>query len=321
MRSKRHEYAYSMNALYSTVGISKQSFHQYIARSELFLERLSSLRMEVDAIRREHGGCGLEKMYGMLSPDWIGRDRFIEVFQGLGYGVRRKRPGHRTTYPDHQSIYFNMIEGMLVWDVNQVWQTDITYYWLDGEHYYLTFIIDVYSRRIVGHAASSSLRVDANLKALKKAFSLRGSEELSQLIHHSDRGSQFTSKAYIALLLSKGITRISMCDSAQENAYGERIHGTIKGEYLQYWDIKSFSSLCRSLDRAVHNYNTKRSHNHLLKRMPPAKYEEWLSSNTQRRPRVIIYTEGLKKLKGASSPNKLYPTKDLQAPICPMVLD
>lgn len=309
-----------MNALYSTVGVSKQSVHQYLARQELFLERLSSLRKEVDAIRREHGGCGLEKMYGMLSPDWIGRDRFIEVFQELGYRVQRKRSGHRTTYPDRHSTYFNLIEGMLVWDVNQVWQTDITYYWLDGEHYYLTFIIDVYSRRIVGHAASSSLRVDANLKALEKAFSLRESVDLRQLIHHSDRGSQFTSKRYIEFLLGRKITRISMCDIAQENAYGERIHGTIKGEYLRYWNIKSFSSLCKSLDRAVDNYNTKRSHNHLFRRMPPAKYEEWLSSNTQRRPRVIIYTEGLEKLKGASSPNKLYPTKDLRNPICPMVL-
>lgn len=320
MKEYRTSYPYSMNAVYSAVGVSKQSVYQYIARRDLFEARVAELQVEVEAIRREHGGCGLEKMYNMLSPSWIGRDRFISIFQELGYGVKRKRAGHRTTYSGRENIHPNLIKGMQLWKRDQLWQTDITYFWLDGEYNYLTFIIDVYSRRIVGHYVSNHMRKEANIKALKRAISVREGADLTSLVHHSDRGAQYTSNDYQDLLRRHGI-KISMCDKAQDNAYGERINGTIKNEYLKHWKIKNYEGLVRATNKAVAHYNSSRMHNNLLHRMSPKAFEDWLSSNTQQRPMVNIYTEGQEKLKGASSPNKLYPTKDLQDHICPMAMN
>jgi putative transposase len=91
----------------------------------------------------------------------------------LGFRLRRVRNYRRTTYPS--AIYYpNLIEGLLVWDRNRVWQTDITYYELEGTFYYLIFIVDIYTKVIRGYQVSDHMRADANIQALRMA--LRGQE-------------------------------------------------------------------------------------------------------------------------------------------------
>src|SRR5699024_4694017 len=94
----------------------------------------------------------------------------------------------------------NLIEGRVVSGPNQVWQSDITFIKVGETFYYLTFIIDVYSRRIVGYAVSKNLRAEANLRALKQALANCSTAQLKGLVHHSDRGSQYTDGRYLALL-------------------------------------------------------------------------------------------------------------------------
>jgi putative transposase len=74
-----------MNSLYSAVGISKQAVHKHKQGETLFCTRLDALIIEADVLRGEHPGCGVEKMYYTLKPNWLGRDRFIEVMKELGY--------------------------------------------------------------------------------------------------------------------------------------------------------------------------------------------------------------------------------------------
>ena len=80
-----------MNQFYEGVGISKQAVHQYSRRQTLFDHRLMELMSEADDIRRDHPGCGVEKMYYTLKPDFIGRDRFVETFMQLGYRLKKKK--------------------------------------------------------------------------------------------------------------------------------------------------------------------------------------------------------------------------------------
>lgn len=79
---------------------------------------------------------------------------------------------------------------MVVSNINQVVQSDITYFLLKDTFYYIVFIIDVFSKRIVGARVSNHLRAIANLEALKQLIKLRGLDKLFGLIHHSDRGTQ-----------------------------------------------------------------------------------------------------------------------------------
>ena len=74
-----------MNRLYRVLGISKQGVDQYQRRQQKFEEKMKILLSEAEQLRKEHPGCGVEKMYYTLQPDFIGRDRFIELFMELGF--------------------------------------------------------------------------------------------------------------------------------------------------------------------------------------------------------------------------------------------
>lgn len=306
-----------MTAIYKVAGISKQGFHQQKEREGLFDRRLSELVLEADQLKTEHPGCGVEKMYYTLQPDWLGRDKFIELFMELGYRVKTHKNYIKTTIPAHFK-YPNLIQGMQVRGKNQIWQTDITYFKVADRYYYLVFIIDVYTRRILGYAVSDHLRAEANIKALRMAIKNAGGS-IKGLIHHSDRGSQYIDSEYTGLLEDKG-AHISMGEKAQDNAYAERVNGIIKNEYLAYKEIKTFSQLKTQVKRAVNHYNNRRKHRSLPARCTPVEFEEkLLGLYSQKRPTVIIYAEGNSKIKEALSPLDFMPEKEPLAHICPIV--
>jgi len=87
-----------MNQLYQVIGISKQAVYQYQKRQQIFDQKISVLVAEAEKLRREHPGCGVEKMYYTLKPDFIGRDRFIELFIDIGFRLKKKRNYRRITY-------------------------------------------------------------------------------------------------------------------------------------------------------------------------------------------------------------------------------
>lgn len=253
------------------LNISKQAIHQHAQRELCFQSKIESLIVEADILRTAHPGCGVEKMYYTLRPNWIGRDRFIDLMMSLGYRVQRHKSRIRTTIPV-SSKYQNLIEGMLLWDKNQLWQSDITYYRVGESFYYVVFIIDVYTKVILGYCVSDSLHAQANLTALKMAIRNAGGK-IRGLVHHSDRGSQYVSTDYVSLLTDHGV-HISMGLKGQENAYAERINGTIKNEYLIYREITTLAGLKRQTRQAVEHYNTKRPHNSLHGRVSPQQFEK-----------------------------------------------
>lgn len=153
MKLKSDQLSYSLNQLYKVIGISKQAVSKYQKREKEKAQKTVSVLNEVDAIRSEHPGCGVEKMYYMLRPGWIGRDNFIELLISNGYRVKKVKNYVRTTYSVMTNYYPNKIEGMQLLDINRLLQSDITYFMVGDKFYYLTFIEDVYSRRIIGYAS------------------------------------------------------------------------------------------------------------------------------------------------------------------------
>ena len=272
-----------MNQLYKVIGISKQAVYQYATRQNIFEKQLMRLVLEAEDLRKEHPGCGVEKLYSTLKPDFIGRDRFIEVMMELGYRIRKTKNYKRTTIAGAK-YYPNLIKGLKIDRPNQLWQSDITYLPLNGKHYYTVFIIDVYTKKIVGYNVSDNMRATANLKALKMALKNNKAPE----IHHSDRGSQYTYKEYINLLMSHN-TQLSMSYSGLDNAYAERVNRTIKEEYLQYWSPKTFKQLQQCIKKAIDNYNQVRIHKNLPK-MSPNNFEKyWYNLEPKNRPIITIF--------------------------------
>lgn len=264
-----------MNAVYRQLKISKQAVHQRKRRQEQLDTKWYDLMDKVDAIRKAHPGCGVEKMYYTLKPDFIGRDRFVEACMAFGYGLKRKRNHRKTTYPG-KTYFPNLIAGLQVNGPNQVWQSDITYFGIGGKHYYGVFIIDVYTKKIVGHSISDHMLALANVNALTRALK----DNPPPMYHHSDRGSQYGSKHYTSILEQNNVA-ISMGKLPQENAFAERIHRTIKEEYIDYWDPRTFNDLKRCVNKAVRNYNNNRIHNN-LNRETPIRFEHQWSSTTNK---------------------------------------
>ena len=267
---------FSLNALYRTIGISKQAIYKQEIRMRQIALQTYELRCQIDLIREDHPGCGLEKLYYQLHPDWIGRDRFVKLFNSLGYCLNEHKKFIKTTLPIPIQ-YPNLIEGLLVFGVNTVWQSDITYYRIGEEMYYIVFIEDIYSRRILGYQASSHMRAQANIKTLQMSLKTRDCD-LTGTIHHSDRGSQYIDKGYLKMLEDRDML-VSMGLRGQDNAYVERINGIIKNEYLKHWTISSFKELKVSLERAVNHYNSKRIHRSLPGRLSPIDFEEIIKNN------------------------------------------
>jgi transposase InsO family protein len=277
-----------MNELYKTIGISKQAAHQYARRQAIFDKKIGDLIMEADQLREDHPGCGVEKMYDTLRPDFIGRDRFVSTFMELGYRLKRKKNFKRTTYSS--LVYFaNLIKGMEVSAPSVIWQSDITYIRVGEKFYYAVFIIDVYTKKIVGYQVSDHMRASANVKALQMALKSHKAPE----IHHSDRGSQYIYDEYTRLLKSSGC-QISMAKTAQDNAFAERINRTIKSDYIERWRPKDFEQLKRMVAKAVYQYNNVRPHNNIGK-LSPVGFEKRLLEDTTFQPQPItIFSDEIK---------------------------
>lgn len=278
-----------MNKLYKAVGISKQAVSQYACRQDRFHRQLAPLVSEAELLRKEHPGCGVEKMYHILKPGFLGRDKFIEVFMDMGFRLKRTRNYQRTTYSAAVN-YPNLIQGMEVSAPSVVWQSDITFYRVGEQFFYAVFIIDVYTKKIVGYRVSDHMRATANIEALQMALRAHKAPQ----IHHSDRGSQYSCKEYIKLLKSHNC-QISMAQSAQDNAYAERINRTIKEEYLDHWTPKNLESLKRLTGKAVDNYNSKRVHKNLEMKTPKAFEQEFSEQPITSMPIITIFNNQTSK--------------------------
>jgi transposase InsO family protein len=281
---------FSKEVVYRTLGSSRQAIDQYWQREYKFAILARQLEVELLSKRTKHPGLGLKKAYDQMEPEGIGRDRFVALMMDFGHGLRVNRSHIRTTRSG--LIRFpNLIKLLIINCVNRVWQSDTTYFRLGVRFVYLTFIIDVYSRRIVGYSLSESLRVTANVKALKMALKNRQGVDLSELIFHTDGATQYRSEQFVSLLRTPGISS-SMCDVALDNAYAEKINDVIKNEYLGHWHIQTMSQLSTKLRQAVDNYNTERHHGQLPVKLAPSQYESYLSKVSYSDRMLLLIKDG-----------------------------
>lgn len=290
-----------MQQLYAQAQISKQGHYQALVEEQKWQQLEKSVVGLMLEIREIHPAMGLRTMYEFYQPADLGRDAFIGI--GLAYGFRVKSVPNatRTTFASPYSRYANLLVNKTLTDINQLWTSDLTYFRLGEAFCYLVFILDVYSRRIVGYSLADNMRAENQLKALQMAFKTRKQDRYAhQLIHHSDRGGQYISLDYTNLLAEAQML-ISMCNEVYENAHIERVNGTIKNQYLMHWNITSFEQLQTQLKRAVQTYNQQRPHS-ALGGLTPLAFEQHIKElNQALRPKLRIWTSDQSK---NNSPNQ-----------------
>ena len=191
----------------------------------------------------------------------MGRDAFYNLLRESGLMLRVKRRKARTTYSDpYAPFYPNLIKGLIPTAANQVWVSDITYVWTSKGFCYLFLITDLYSHRIMGWVLSSSMKCKNAEEALNQAVETAG-YPLTGLIHHSDRGIQYTCFAYMELLAKNGMqaSRTEHGDPL-ENAVAERVNGILKQEWLSLYSFENEDKIRKVLITAIEFYNKERPH-------------------------------------------------------------
>ena len=205
----------------------------------------------------------------------VGRDRVARLMRQTGMeGVRRGRRPRTTTPAEREAERARDLVGrqFVAAAPNQLWVADITYLRTYGGFVYLAFILDVYSRMIVGWQLASHLRSELVLDALEMAVALRRPDD-GGLIFHSDRGSQYTSLAYTDRLDELGIApSVGSKGDAYDNAMAEAFVATLKAEMIQGRTLPGFEHTEHELVPWIGFYNQQRLHEELGD-VPPAEFE------------------------------------------------
>lgn len=259
-----------MNKMYKSVGISKQAFHQMMDRELTIRSEKQQLLMLIYQIREDHPTMGARDMYFKLRPQTLGRDRFEEFCREEGLMVERVRNWRRTTDSTGVVRFDNLLTNMCLTAINQAWQSDITYFEIGGKFYYITFIEDSFSRRILGYSVSKRLTTEqTTLPALNMALNSRLKEKMpvEGVVFHSDGGGQYYDKEFLKLTNKAGIVN-SMCEYPWENGKVERLNGVIKNNYLIHRKINNFEELKKEVDRTVSLYNKEKPHIELQRKSP-----------------------------------------------------
>lgn len=223
-------------------------------------------------IRAAMPRLGTRKLYYLLKEDFlregisIGRDRLFDLLREESLLIGRKKKYTKTTNSKHwMHKYSNKIKQLEIYRPEQLWVADITYLSLSAGYCYLHLITDAYSKRIMGYCVSDTLAATGTLQALQMA--LRNRKYDDYLIHHSDRGLQYCSAAYVKTLEKHGI-EISMTEdgSPYDNAIAERVNGILKDEYNLDEVFEDLLQLGLQVKQSIKSYNYERPHqsNHLL---------------------------------------------------------
>jgi transposase InsO family protein len=277
-----------MKELYKLAGISKQALWASAGRNREREQKVEQVIEIIESIRENHKRMGCRKMYYVhrdLNP--VGRDLFEQIGLANGYRLKRVRNIRKTTWSQRVEIYPNRIEGLVINGINQVWQSDIFYLRIQGKEHFGFVIEDVYSRKLLALNLSLSLSAKELLVALKQAIHERNGMSLIGCIFHSDRGSQFIDKD-VKQLVKDHYMLGSMCLLPQENAYVERLNGTIKYEYLFEMNL-TCENVKRNARIAKNLYNSQRPHNE-LNMMTPNAFEQYINTVMEKdRPQLVIY--------------------------------
>lgn len=286
-----HREAYGVESICEVLPIAPSTYYEHKARQADPTRLPARARRDAELCRRiERVWNENRRVYGARKV-WrqLGRENEVAARctverlmrqMGLQGVVRGRKP--RTTIPDDLADRpLDLVDRNFTADrPNQLWVADLTYVATWAGFVYVAFVIDVFSRMIVGWRVSRSLRSDLALDALEQALHARG--DTKGLIHHSDRGVQYVSIRYTERLAAAGIEpSVGSVGDSYDNAMAETINGLFKAEVI--WHLGPW----RGIDQVemetliwVDWFNNRR----LLEpigNIPPVEFEELYYSRQQ----------------------------------------
>jgi transposase InsO family protein len=259
--------------------VSRSGYYSWVKRdaSTRQRERARLIPLVREIHRQSKGTYGARRMAEELESqgETCGRSKARTLMSLAGVSARQRKKYKATTDSKHNfPVAPNLLDRQFVAkDPNRVWCSDITYIWTHEGWLYLTVIIDLFSRQVVGWSMSNRIARKLVMDALRMAVWRRRPDP--GLIFHSDRGSQYCSHDFQRMLKGYGmISSMSRKGDCWDNAVSESFFGTLKTERVLLTQYKSRETARRDIvDYIEMFYNSRRRHS-FLGYMSPKEYEE-----------------------------------------------
>ena len=264
-----------------TLGVSASAYYER-ASGRLSARRLEDERL-LDRIRELHAAnyyaYGSRRIWKALvrEGEQVGRGRVERLMRRNGIqGAKRRGKPWRTTIPDPEA---RRRPDLVQRDFsaagrNELWVADFTYLRCWEGLVFFAFVVDAYSREVVGWQFAAHMRTDLVLDALRMALAMTERVDEVELVHHSDAGSQYTSYDYSQTLDDHQVlASIGSVGDAYDNALAESFVDSFKTELIRDRVWRSRSQLELAIVEYVAWFNSERLHS-ALGDVPPAEYEE-----------------------------------------------
>jgi transposase InsO family protein len=248
------------------------------------------LRDAIQKIALENRFYGYRRVTAALKQQgWaVNHKRVLRLMKVDNLLVLRKKRYVLTTDSHHPfAIYPNLAPRLVLKAINQLWVADITYIRLRETFLYLAVILDAFSRKAVGWELGDTLEASLAVAALKRALADRTIE--AGMVHHSDRGVQYASGDYVALLESHGfLISMSRTGNPYDNAKAESFMKTLKCEEVYVKTYRDREEAQSSIAHFIEEvYNTKRLHS-ALGYLSPAAFEATTNQKEAAAPQLTV---------------------------------
>lgn len=268
---------YSVVDLCSALRVSTGAYYHWRRKpAKLISEQELSLYRETKRLFNEtRSGIGYVKLCRGLNMAGftIGETRTKTIMRKLNLVCTQRRAYKCTTNSKHNNaVSANLLDqNFNPTKKNKIWSTDITYLPTRQGWVYLAIVMDLYSRKIVGWAMSKRMTTELIIRALKHAHALRRPHQ--GLLHHSDRGAQYTSHTYRKQLIKYGMqSSMSGKGNCYDNAVVERFFGSLKHEWLANVIHLTRDGIINDVNKYIRYYNGTRMHS-TLDYISPNEYE------------------------------------------------
>ncbi len=276
---QRHEHRYPISLMCHVLDVSRGGYYAWRRRGES--DRAVSDRELLRQIREIHARrrrvYGSPRIHAELQDLGVrsGHNRVAALMRKHGIRARQARRFCVTTRSDHEHpVAPNLLDRQFAAEQqDQRWAGDITFVWTREGWLYLAVILDLYSRKVVGWATSNRIDRYLVLRALTMALDSRSPQE--NLLHHSDRGSQYASRDYRRELRDRGIVcSMSRKGDCWDNAVVEAFFASLKKELIHDADFLTRRQAIREIFWYIEGfYNTERKHS-FLGQISPMQFEE-----------------------------------------------
>ena len=271
----QHKKTWPVDVICRPLGVTRGGYYRHLKKAVNYyhLELIETVKEIAEASDNTYGSRRMKAALDAMGYP-VSRNKAKRLMKEAGVYVKSRKKFKVTTDSNHAKPVFDnrLNRDFAPGGQNQAYVQDITYLWTQEGWLYLATVIDLYSRRVVGWSMASRMTAQLVCDALKMAIWQRRPD--AGLIVHSDRGSQYASKAYRQLLKSQGfIGSMSRKGNCWDNAVAESFFGSLKQERVQWRNYQTRYEAQQDVMQYITMwYNRRRLHSY-LGNMSPNQFE------------------------------------------------